>query len=805
MSCFVSKAARSKRRVFSNGTVPTFGALVSKARRANKALLLQQWSAPDRQMSDINHLTQTNSNRRSAGLGPIVSMCYKLAPQLDFARRPNLRKRAAVNVQPRSVGFNRSICGGARWRELCCWDRAGSSKIKSFAPWTASGMHNFLRTLRLVLRYKTTLALSTFTAIMVAVLWGFNIGGAYPIIAIITENKSVQQWLADDIKNSDVKIADFETQIDALKAKAAAANPQEKPAIESELQAKRNMLQVEQDHKARIERYQPYAEKYLPHDPYQTVFVIMMVISLGYILKNIFLVMDCILVDRLANLATLDLRKKFYRRTLRMDLSSFGEARVSELMSRFTYDVDSIGQGVQTVIGRAIREPLKMAACLGMAAWLNWRLLLVSLLIAPVAGYLISRLAKTLKRANRKALEEMSGLYNILSETLGGIKVVKAFTMERHERLRFHRNSKEFYRKAKKISRFDALIHPVTELAGITMICLTILAGTYLILHPNQTHLFGIRLTDRPMQFADLTVFYAMLAGSIDPARKLTEVFNRVQRASAAADRVYQMFDREATVRDPIKPRPIKRHHRDITIENVSFNYNPEQPVLIDVSLRIPYGETLAIVGPNGSGKTTLANLIPRFYDPQTGSIKIDSVDLRDMRMRELRGQIGLVTQDPLLFDDTVFNNIKYGTPGATKQQVIDAARKAHAHRFIEENLEQGYETNVGQLGGRLSGGQRQRISLARAILRDPPILILDEATSQIDIESEHVIHKVLEQFSRDRTAIIITHRLATLDLADRILVMDAGRVLDLGAHEELIGRCELYRRLYQIHLKETA
>jgi subfamily B ATP-binding cassette protein MsbA len=666
-------------------------------------------------------------------------------------------------------------------------------------------MHNFSRTLRLVLRYKTTLALSTFTAIMVAALWGFNIGGAYPIIAIITENKSVQQWLSDDIKSSDTKIAGLETEIAALEKAKAAAPPAQIARIERDLRARNTSLDVERNHKARIEMYQPWAEKYLPHDPFQTVFVIMMVISLGYILKNIFLVWDCILVDKLANLATLDLRKKFYRRTLRMDLSSFGEARVSELMSRFTYDVDSIGQGVQTVIGRAIREPLKMAACLGFAAWLNWRLLLVSLIIAPVAGYLISRLAKTLKRANRKALEEMSGLYNILSETFGGIKVVKAFTMERHERLRFHRNSKEFYRKAKKISRFDALIHPVTELAGITMICLTILAGTYLILHPNQTHLFGIRLTDRPMQFADLTVFYAMLAGSIDPARKLTEVFNRIQRASAASDRVYQMFDREASVRDPIKPRVIKRHHRDIVIENIEFSYNPEQPVLKNVSLRIPYGETLAIVGPNGSGKTTLANLIPRFYDPTSGSIKIDGVDLREMRMRDLRQQIGLVTQDPLLFDDTVFNNIKYGTPNATKQQVIDAARKAHAHRFIEEVLENGYETNIGQLGGRLSGGQRQRISLARAILRDPPILILDEATSQIDIESEHVIHKVLEQFARDRTAVIITHRLATLDLADRILVMEAGRILDLGTHDELIGRCDVYRRLYQIQLRETA
>ena len=431
-------------------------------------------------------------------------------------------------------------------------------------------------------------------------------------------------------------------------------------------------------------------------------------------------------------------------------------------------------------------------------------LLLLSLLIAPPAGYLISLLAKTLKRANRKALEDMSGLYRILTETFGGIKVVKAFTMERQERLRFHKNSKDNYRRAMRISRFDSLIHPVTELAGITMICLTILAGTYLVLHPDETHMFGIKLTDRPMTFPELAVFYAFLAGSIDPARKLTEVFNRIQRASASAERVFQLFDRESAVCDPVKPRVLVRHHRDIVLENVNFSYLPDQSVLKSINLRIPYGETLAIVGPNGCGKTTLANLIPRFYDPVEGSIKIDDVDLRDLRMRDLRKQIGLVTQEPLLFDDTVYNNIRYGSPNATKQQIIDAAKKAYAHRFIEDLLEDGYETNVGQLGGRLSGGQRQRISLARAILRDPSILILDEATSQIDIESEHLIHKVLEQFARGRTAIIITHRLSTLDLADRIMVMNEGRIMDLGTHDQLMSRCELYQRLYQIHLREA-
>jgi subfamily B ATP-binding cassette protein MsbA len=665
-------------------------------------------------------------------------------------------------------------------------------------------MANFFRVLRLVLRYKWTLAASSFTAIMVALLWGSNIGGAFPVLAVIAQKKSLQQWIDEQIATSQTNIQKLETDSKDLQAQLAGAPPANLADLQSRLRTNDRSLAAERKHLGRFQFFKPYVDAYLPHDPYQTVVLILMIISAGYILKNIFLVLDSILVDRLSNLATLDLRKKFYRRTLRMDMSSFGKARVSELMARFTGDVDAINGGIQTVIGRAVREPLKMIACLVGAALVNWRLLLLSVGVAPAAGFLIARLAKTLKRANRKALKEMSTLYATLSETFIGIRVVKAFTMERQERLRFHRNCKEFFQKAMKISRLDALVSPLTELAGITMICLTILAGTYLVLK-EETHLFGIKMCDLPMDFPQLMIFYAFLAGAIDPARRLSDVFNRIQRASAAADRVFQLYDREPAIGDPAKPRGLKRHHQHIVLDDVSFSYNEGQLVLNEIKLRIPYGETLAIVGPNGSGKTTLANLILRFYDPTRGAVCIDNVDIREVRMRELRGQIGLVTQEPFLFDDTVFNNIRYGSPWATKQQVIDAARKAYAHKFIEELLENGYDTNVGQLGGRLSGGQRQRIALARAILRDPPILILDEATSQIDIESEHLIHRVLEQFTRDRTAIIITHRLSTLDLADRILVMDEGRILDLGTHDDLISRCELYRRLYQIHLRESA
>ena len=448
-----------------------------------------------------------------------------------------------------------------------------------------------------------------------------------------------------------------------------------------------------------------------------------------------------------------------------------------------------------------------MAACLIGAAWISWKLLILSMLIAPVAGYAVRWLAKSLKRANRRAMEEMAAIYTTLEETFRNIKIVKAFTNERQERRRYHKNSKNYFKKAMKIAGYDALVHPITEVLGIVTFCIVMLAGAWLVFTQN-THLLGIRMSDRPISTGYMLLFYSLLAGMADPMRKLSDVFNRLQAASAACDRIFDRLEREPVVRDPQRPVSIARHHRNLEFIGVDFAYNPGKNVLQNVNLNVGFGETIAIVGPNGSGKSTLAHLIPRFADPTAGEIRLDGVRLTDMRIKDLRGQIGLVTQETALFDDTIFNNIRYGMSDATREQVIEAAKQAHAHRFIENELPQGYDTLAGTLGNKLSGGQRQRIALARAILRDPSILILDEATSQVDLESEQAIQKVLEKFILNRTVIIITHRLAILALADRIVVIEDGRIVDIGKHEELLAKSGLYRRLYQIHfddLRQTA
>ncbi len=665
-------------------------------------------------------------------------------------------------------------------------------------------MKNFLRATRLALRHPWTLLGAMACALMVALLWGANIGTVYPFVEVVFEKQSLQDWVAEEIDKSQDRQRNLASEARRWETALEQADPQERRLAQRELAHVQDQLEAEQFALQRYQFLQPYIDQYLPRTPFRTLIWVVALLVAGTFLKDIFLVASSILADRVTNLVTMNLRKEFYRRTLRLDLEAFGNHGTQDLMSRFTYDLDSLSTGVHILLGKAIREPLKALVCLTGAAYICPRLLLFSLLVTPVAVFLINRLRSSLKRANRRAMEEMAQLYQILAETLTGIKLVKAFTMERFERRRFHLNAKQYFRKTMRISVYNALVRPTTELMGISMISLAIIGGAYLVLN-QETHLLGIRMTTRPLSTSSLLLFFGLLAGVSDPARKLSEVFAQLQRAAAAADRIYQSMDRRPRIMDPMKPATLQLPLRDLVLENVSFGYSPDKPVLHDINLRVPAARTLAIVGTNGCGKTTLSGLIPRFYDPQAGRILLNGIDLRQLRRQDLRRRISVVTQETMLFDDTVLNNIRYGSPSASREEVIEAARQAHAHRFIEQKLSRGYDTVVGPQGNRLSGGQRQRIALARAILRDPEILILDEATSQIDLESEQLIHNVLERFVRQRMAIIITHRVQTLALAQSILVLDAGRIVDHGTHGELLARCEFYQRLHQSELKESA
>ena len=665
-------------------------------------------------------------------------------------------------------------------------------------------MNNFGRAIRLSMRRRWTLVLAFVCSVLVSVFWGANLGTVYPVVEVVIRGQSLHEWLDAEAAESAAAVEAITAEIERLQGEQSGADASEQAELQKRISFEHSRLAAESAAHHRTMQLRPFVEGWLPRDPFQTLVVLVGAVLVMTLLKDLFLIFNNLLIERITQHTTYELRTQLYRRTLNRDLADFQQDGGGGLLSRLTHDVEWLAQGIRALWGKCVREPLKGAACMIGASFICWRLLILTLILAPGAAYLIRRLAKSLKRANRRAMEEMAEFYTVLSESFGGIQVVKAYTMERYERRRVRGASKQLYRKAMRIALYAALVKPATEVMGVSVICLAITAGGYLVLS-QDTHLLGVKMCDRPLSLGAMAAFYALVIGATDPMRKLSDVLSVLQKASAAADRVYPLMDSRPNVIDPARPRPLPERHSELVFENVAFHYLREEPVLRNINLRIPFGEKLAIVGPNGCGKSTLVNLLCRFYDPVEGAVRLDDVDLRDARIRELRKKIGIVTQQTILFDDTVLNNIRYGSPHATDAEVITAAKKAHAHGFIVEKLDEGYDTIVGERGGRLSGGQRQRIALARAILRDPEILILDEATSQIDLESEQLIHQVLQEFTRGRTTIIITHRLSTLVLADRILVMDAGRMADLGAHQELLGRCELYRRLHRIDLRESA
>ncbi len=488
-----------------------------------------------------------------------------------------------------------------------------------------------------------------------------------------------------------------------------------------------------------------------------------------------------------------DLRNFMYRKITTLPIGFFTAERKGDVMARISGDVAEIENSVMASLDMLFKNPVLIVVYLGTMLAISWQLTLFVFVLLPIAGYVMGKVGKRLKRTSYETQTQWGTIMAIIEETLGGLRVIKAFTAEDKVRRRFIDENQRFFNLSNRVARRQALAHPMSELLGTTAIAIILWFGGSLIIGGHSG-----------LSAASFIYYMVIFYSIINPAKELSKAAYSIQKGLASMERVDMILNADNPVKTPDVPAPMPAPESDITLEKLSFSYDGTNEVLSDIDLHIPAGATVALVGQSGSGKSTMADLIPRFYDPTAGRVTIGGTDIRNLDIAALRSLTGIVSQEPILFNDTVAANIAFGVEDATREQIIEAARVANAHEFISE-MEAGYDTPVGDRGCRLSGGQRQRISIARAILKNPPILILDEATSALDSQSEALVQQALERLMHRRTTLVIAHRLSTIRNADLICVLHQGRIVERGTHASLMAPKAkgFYRRLVEMQSAE--